>query len=46
LRLKEAPGYGKTFFSMDVYTFVLAEAKDTPADFERFTQRRSNQAAQ
>lgn len=38
LRLKNAPGYGKTFFSMDVYTFVLAEAGNAVADLERFVK--------
>ena len=43
LRLKDAPGYGKTFFSMDVYTFVLAQAGDSLADLEQFMLQRSNQ---
>lgn len=41
-RLKNAPGYGKTFFSMDVYTFVLAEAGNSLDDLERFMQKRSS----
>lgn len=41
LRLKEAPGYGSAFFSMDVYAFVLAGAGNLQ-DLERFMQRRSS----
>ncbi len=44
LHLKNAPGYGKTFFSMDVYTFVLAEAGNSLDDLERFMQKRSSRA--
>ncbi len=41
LRLKDAPGYGETFFSMDVYTFVLAKAGKTLADLGGFMQAHS-----
>ena len=40
LHLKDSPGYGSAFFSMDVYTFVLAGAGDSLGDLERFIQQR------
>ena len=43
LRLKDSPGYGSTFFSMDVYTFVLAGAGTSSGDLERFMQQREGQ---
>lgn len=43
LRLKKASGYGKTFFSMDVYTFVLARAGNTLGDLEQFKEEHSSQ---